>query len=47
MQVQINTDSNIAGNDRLAQQVEAVMRNAFGSVQHADHTGGGLPQRPE
>jgi Holliday junction resolvasome RuvABC endonuclease subunit len=29
MQIQINTDSNIEGNDRLAQQVEAVVRDAL------------------
>lgn len=29
MQIQINTDSNIEGNDRLAQQVEATVMNAL------------------
>ncbi len=29
MQIQINTDSNIEGNERLAQQVEAVVRDAL------------------
>lgn len=29
MQIQINTDSNIEGNDRLVQQVEAVVRHAL------------------
>jgi hypothetical protein len=29
MQIQINTDSNIEGNDRLAQQVEAAVRDAL------------------
>jgi len=28
MQIQINTDSNIEGNDGLARQVEAVVREA-------------------
>jgi len=30
MQVQINTDSNIEGNDQLTRQVEAVVRDALG-----------------
>lgn len=29
MQIQINTDSNIEGSDRLAQQVEAVVKEAL------------------
>ena len=29
MQIQINTDDNIEGSDRLAQQVEAVVRDAL------------------
>jgi hypothetical protein len=29
MQIQINTDSNIDGNDRLVHQVEAVVRDAL------------------
>ncbi len=29
MHIQINTDSNIEGNERLAQQVEAVVRDAL------------------
>ncbi len=29
MQIQINTDGNIEGDDRLAQQVEAVVRDAL------------------
>jgi ribosome-associated translation inhibitor RaiA len=29
MQIQINTDNSIEGNDRLAQQVEAVVRDAL------------------
>ncbi len=28
MQIQINTDSNIEGNDRLTEQVEAAVRDA-------------------